>query len=139
LAHSAFTRKGFIVSGLRGDTHADGIPLLVQDILVNPFLALKMLPNIPVHVACGGTGIGTSGAVQKVMQRLIKEPRKERYQLLIHEMKANNLLSAELFQARDERIDHGITFPMGDIVELRDLHDRFPCIGISTGGPRTFR
>jgi hypothetical protein len=61
----------FVVNGLRGDTHTDGLPLLGQYVLIYPFLALNMLSDVPVLVACSGIGIGTSRAVQEVMQRLI--------------------------------------------------------------------
>jgi hypothetical protein len=70
--------EDLIVGGFRGDAHADRIPLLTQDILVDPFLPLKVFSDIPIHVARSGIGIKASRAGQEVMQRLIQEPRKER-------------------------------------------------------------
>ena len=69
----------FVVIGPRCDTHVYGIPLLCQDVLIYPFLSLKVLADAPLHVACSGIGIGTRRAAQEVVQRLFKEPCKERY------------------------------------------------------------
>jgi hypothetical protein len=62
-----------ILDDLWACAYTDGVPLLSDDIHVDPFLGLKVFPGVAEHVMSSRIGISTCGIGKEVMQRLVQK------------------------------------------------------------------
>jgi hypothetical protein len=86
--------KELVVRDLWAYADSDSIPLFSHDVLVNPFLGLKVFPGVAEHGTSSGMRIGTCSIGKHVVQRLVQKSCEHRRELLIQEIIGHGLGAA---------------------------------------------